>query len=489
MSEQKTSTFGICGRMFTIAHNLGLYRSVAVTGIYSSSLQRADLEQRLDASLQAAIREHPALCYGLSDQDAKDDSNTFFSFNEVHRDDVIEVIDCSSETSSEGFSESAADSVLRQRLERAHTSLWPVGKPAWRMIVVHHPVGKPLLVEAARGRPETTLEERRFDIAFVFHHAIADGLSGLAFQNAIMKHFSLLSGAPAEVKWPLVVDWDVPLPNLVEERIDLNNPQRSEGKEPPKHANQPAWPGDTISLPPGNGYRARVHMAIVPPETLGSSLKFCKSQGITLTGYLHGLICVFLSREAPEAPGFRLVTPYSLRQFTKTSGQDIAFHAASMAMYVPDSDLAAIRKTKPQSLEEREHVVGIAKDFSASMVREVAAASYIDELRDVPDGTELRKSALELLGKRRTKSYEISNLGVGQSLATDLDDKSMVLRRLMMTQSGSVTGHAFSVNCASVKGGPLTLSITWMNGVVENQLIESLSSYLKQSMERLVTGE
>ncbi|CAH0045745.1 unnamed protein product [Clonostachys solani] len=488
MAEQKTSTFGICGRMFSIAHDLGYYRSVAVTGIYSSSLRKVDLEQRLDASVQAAIREHPALCYILSDQTTDDGSTIFASFKEVDRDDLIEVINYSSETSSEEGSESAADSLLRQRLENAHTSFWPVGKPAWRMIIIHHPTEKSLLGEAAQSDSET-LEERRFDIAFVFHHAIADGLSGLAFHNTMMKHFSLISDASSKVKWPLVVDWDVSLPNLVEERIDLNNPQRSESEQPATHGNQPAWPGDTITLPPGNGYRSRVHMAIVPPETLSSSLKFCKSQGITLTGYLHGLICVFLSREAAEAPGFRLVTPYSLRQFTKTSAQDIAFHAASMAMYVPESGLAAIRKTQPQSSEEREHVVQIAKDFSESMAREVAASSYIDELRDVPDGIELRKSALEILGKRRTKSYEISNLGVGQNPTADQDAKRMALRRLMMTQSGSVTGHAFSVNCASVRGGPLTLSITWSNGVVEDQLINSLSLYLKRSMERLSTGE
>uniref|UniRef100_A0A8H7TWM0 Alcohol acetyltransferase n=1 Tax=Bionectria ochroleuca TaxID=29856 RepID=A0A8H7TWM0_BIOOC len=488
MAEQKTSTFGICGRMFSIAHELGYYRSVAVTGIYSSILRKIDLEKKLDASVQAAIREHPALCYGLSNQTTDDGLTIFASFKEVHRDDLIEVITHSSESSSEDISESAADSVLRQRLEKAHTSFWPAGKPAWRMIVIYHPAEKLLLGEAAQSDLET-LEERRFDIAFVFHHAIADGLSGLAFHNTIMKHFSLISDASSELKWPLVVDWEVPLPNLVEERIDLNNPQRPESEQPPIHGDQPTWPGDIISLPPGNGYRSRVHMAILPPETLGSSLKFCKSRGITLTGYLHGLICVFLSREIAEAPGFRLVTPYSLRQFTKISVQDIAFHAASMAMYLPESDLATIRKTQPQSSEEREHVVQIAKEFSASMAREVAAASYIDELREVPDAIEFRKSALGILGKRRTKSYEISNLGVGQNPTTGPDVKPMVLQRLMMTQSGSITGHAFSVNCASVRGGPLTLSITWSNGVVEDELIRSLSLHLERSMERLSTGE
>jgi hypothetical protein len=123
------------------------------------------------------------------------------------------------------------------------------------------------------------------------------------------------------------------------------------------------------------------------------------------------------------------------------------------------------------------------------MAREVAAASYIDELREVPDAIEFRKSALGILGKRRTKSYEISNLGVGQNPTTGPDVKPMVLQRLMMTQSGSITGHAFSVNCASVRGGPLTLSITWSNGVVEDELIRSLSLHLERSMERLSTGE
>ncbi|CAG9992138.1 unnamed protein product [Clonostachys byssicola] len=488
MTEQKTSTFGICGRMFTIAHDLGYYRSVAVTGIYSSSLWKVDLEKKLDASVQATIREHPALCYGLSNQTNDDGQTIFASFKEVYRDDLIESIDHSSEASSEEISESAADNVLRERLEKAHTSFWPVGKPAWRMIVIHHPTESSLSGEAVQGGSEA-LEERRFDIAFVFHHAIADGLSGLAFQNTIMKHFSLISDASSDVKWPLVIDWDVSPPNLVEERIDLKNPQRSESEQPPTPGNQPAWPGDVISLPPGDGYRSRVHMGIVPPETLSLSLKFCKSQGITLTGYLHGLICVFLSREITEAPGFRLVTPYSLRQFTKTSAHDIAFHAASMAMYVPESDIVAIRKTQPQSSEEMEHVIKIARGFSASMARDMAASAYIDELREVPDAIEFRKSALGILGKRRTKSYEISNLGVGQNPSTGPDAKPMVLRRLMMTQSGSVTGHAFSVNCASVRGGPLTLSITWSNGVVEDQLIKSLSLYLNQAMGRLSTGE
>lgn len=63
----------LLGKYYSVRHTLGHYRSACVTGVYSlpssspfSSKPR--LQNALESSLQATIRRHPGLSYGISDQ-------------------------------------------------------------------------------------------------------------------------------------------------------------------------------------------------------------------------------------------------------------------------------------------------------------------------------------------------------------------------------------------------------------------------------------
>ncbi|KAG7133429.1 alcohol acetyltransferase FCK4 like protein [Verticillium longisporum] len=50
---------------------------------------------------------------------------------------------------------------------------------------------------------------------------------------------------------------------------------------------------------------------------------------------------------------------------------------------------------------------------------------------------------------------------------------------------GMVAGPALGFNCASVQGGPLIISITWQDGIVEENLVKHVARELEQ---RLITA-
>lgn len=87
---------GILGQYYSVRHALGQYRSAGVTAAYSvSSPDKPDLLLRLrfalERSVQATIRQHPGLLFGVSDEKSAG-IPLFRQLHQIDREDVLEVI-------------------------------------------------------------------------------------------------------------------------------------------------------------------------------------------------------------------------------------------------------------------------------------------------------------------------------------------------------------------------------------------------------------
>jgi hypothetical protein len=90
------------------------------------------------------------------------------------------------------------------------------------------------------------------------------------------------------------------------------------------------------------------------------------------------------------------------------------------------------------------------------------------------------KRAKEMQGKPRDTTWEVSNLGSMpcRPARTGAGNDGWKLRRSIFTQSGNAIGAAFDVNVSSVAQGPLTLTLTWQEGIVEGALMDGLAKDL-----------
>ena len=450
---------GLLGRYYDVRYALGHYRSACVTATYRTTLRnnapsQMHLSDILEHCVQATVQQHPGLCYGRASDEPGFPSPAFVQIRTICRDDVVEYVD--------GNKSSTPDDSLRQYLEAAHASLWPANKPSWKVIICQH---------ERESTNTPTPSSVRVDIAFLAHHAIADGLSGAAFHRAMMANFETASKATSCPEWPLVLTDARPVPSLVDDFIDFSAFAAVRDPDTGKHV----WAGNPVSLPSVDEVHSKIRLVSISAERLSSMLQSCKRMRVSLTGVLHGLICASLARSLCDAPAFRAVTPYSLRAFTHASLQDIVNHICYMTKYIPRDWLQDLRASARQSLQEHDQIMKLAREFNSDMAAEMlrfprgSAWASLDRVED------LEAYCRDQEGKQRDYTYELSNLGSQASL----NCSSIALDRLIFTQCGMVAGPAIGLNCVSVQGGAFTIAITWQHGIVDVSLVESLAHDLE----------
>ena len=169
---------------------------------------------------------------------------------------MIEAIHCEGDNS---------DGLLSRHLEAAHAKLWQLDKPAWRIMVLYH--------ERSMGeeRPGTT--SRRIDIAFVAHHAISDGLSGVACHDSLLRNLIRDCGPDGQTIWPLVLAEKVHPPKALEDSVTINLSAAATTEDP---RNTLVWAGKSISLLEGDGFISRVRLMTISRQTLHKALRVCK---------------------------------------------------------------------------------------------------------------------------------------------------------------------------------------------------------------------
>ncbi|CAJ0546457.1 Ff.00g010840.m01.CDS01 [Fusarium sp. VM40] len=388
----------------------------------------------------------------------------FEQLRRIDQEDVLEIIP--------GQQSVAPDRALSEVLGKFHTNLWLPGKPAWKAIVVEY------LAEGLNTVP-------RLDLAFFAHHAIADGLSGIAFHTSLMENLKFVPDPSLSSNWPLELDESQKIPPAVEECMDIS-PCKCAICDTQKVTTPAVWAGGNISSIPVIGFQSRVHIITVPQEGLSSLLQRCKRAKATLTGLLHAYICIALRHALTNnrmiqgsEQGFQSVTPFQIRQHTGALESEILNHVSYLTTYVPHTELDRAVTHEGLSESDAKGISELARFFSHDLVNKVKAfphgSNMAGQLSQIEDPLQQCQSQS---GQKRQYTYELSNLGSTSSIMPP-EGSGIRLERLAFTQCGFVAGPALGFNCVSVKGGPLTLSITWQTGIVLESVVERVAKELE----------
>ncbi|KAG8667762.1 Alcohol acetyltransferase [Fusarium poae] len=362
--------------------------------------------------------------------------------------------------------------MLSRLLEDVHEEDWLINKPAWKVIVLDHFPGNCDVLDST---------PRRIDIAFLTHHTIADGLSGIAFHTSLAENFQRLSANVAKPIWPMALSEPVAAPITLEECIDCFSctcAVCTSGVDDRK-----AWIG--AKQTPDATFRSMVQIVNISAERLAATLRKCKQVGVTLTGFLHAVICTSLWHSIKDyVPGIRSITPFSARNHTKTSARDIVNHISYLTSYTSRKELERLKDLELGSKEESEYIMEMAKSFSIDVATKVgdfphgSMATNLSKISDL-----LRQYQSQGPADRRI-SYELSNLGLVSNVKPR-EGGGMKLEKIIFSQCASSVTPTLGFSCISTKGGSFVMSVTWAEGVVEESLVDQV---IRELRGRFVDG-
>lgn len=367
------------------------------------------------------------------------------------------------------------ESAFCKMIATFHDQSWVPGKPSWRVVV-------------SKVHRHEDQELCKVYVTFLSHHALADGLSCLVFHKSLLKYLRLTaseSSAPQVVRahWPLCAPLDLQPPPAVEDLIqvaikssqtmlEIRDEVLTDNGELP-------WGGNLIST--SNVY-SRIRMIIISPSDLIQLLKLCKANSISLTGFIHGVINLSLSRTITNAKSFRAVTPYSLRHLTGASGMvnHIAYTTTKTAL----ETLQALRKVRDGSKQELDIILCIAKAFQVTLAQQIAdfpRGSVLEALNAEPD---LEAGCANVEGKEREYTYELSNLGVFDDGSSIMDASASAwdVEKVIFTQCAMVAGPALGFSCVSLKKGGLIIGISWQDGIVCDETVNGVAEKIRKAL-------
>lgn len=406
------------------------------------------------------LDRHPTLCFGVLDKHNSPEAEAkLYHLPSINWDDVVE-------THHPDCEEESEDEELAKQIGVAHEHLFTDqrGRPAWRIMVLTY-----------RSADEES-QRSRFDVIFSGHHAITDGTSCAAFHRTLF-HFMNEASAQKDVQtsWPYIVsDTLVRIPFVEDLLPTPANPTT-------KQASLASRTPYTFSPPITNTYNSRDLFITIPAPNIPYLLRKCRSLNSTLTSLVHSLIIIHLAKAIPQAQSLRAITPVSLRRFTGISNDEIANHVSGVHNNWDSSLLAAARLAIENTIEENALITEISKQYQSAVIDELTSvpmrgAAMVNAVAQSRDFDVVCEESEE---RPRSETYEVSNVGVVDMRGEEGEVKC---EKLVFTQCGMVCSAAVGCGVISVREGPLVVSLTWQEGVVEEAIMDGLKGYLERRL-------
>ncbi|KAH8815028.1 alcohol acetyltransferase [Xylogone sp. PMI_703] len=463
---------GILGRHYAARQTAGHYRSCAVTAQYHFTLSLQSFISLLKYALNKNLQRHPVLSYGLLNRTEESDAQ-FWRQEKIRWEDVVEL---------RHVEDNDGDAILSNEIGKAHEYLFvdQTRKPAWKLFVVVHGT-----------------ESLAVDLIYVSQHAISDGLSCVAFHKSLYGYLMqgiLLSESDLAVEWPYVVLSSTPAPLLVENFLNITPAiEKSETAtiattKSDKTNGPEIWTGPKPHLPSHAAYASKLQILTIPGANVRQILAKARHLNTTITALLHALLVIYLSRTHPASPTFVAVTPYTLRPFTKISKDEMVNHISYIVSTWDRNVISAIRNAKPDAVDDFEASLPIAKQFRDEIETELklieAECGGPAPLREAAAVTDHVAACNAAMNRKRSTTYEISNVGVADFGPSFPGDGKQVLRleKLVFSQCGMVVGPAIGLSVVSLRDGPLVVSIGWQEGSLEEGFVTNMTSFLKERL-------
>ncbi|KAL8736799.1 MAG: hypothetical protein Q9166_000165 [cf. Caloplaca sp. 2 TL-2023] len=451
---------GMLEKLYTARHVLGIYNSVIVTATYTVPLKLEDttLSNILSAAIPPLLHRHPSLCCYFEGEDTVEPK--FKRLETINLEDILQIYSLEQQRS------------LTQELQKLHDQRWPTEpKPLWKLVVMR---GPPVVTD-----PDI---DNTVHIAFVYHHVIGDGLSGIAFHKSLLHELASIEhldvhATPDTIDTPISTSLIEPIEKLIslplswlfliKQVVQEYAPRWLIGAPSPLWAGLPTKTLDECPL------RSRVRLISIPADEVEFLLKESKKHGVTLTSLFTAAIVVVLAEQLPDASSFLGMTPYTLRRVTGISMDEMINQSSGFEMIYASDFLDRIRKAS-NITQRAESLWDAAGSFHTDLQRELTKCPSDNLVGLLPYVPDYVKYYTKKFGKAREATWELSNLGVVRT-SQDAIPGSWRLASMSFTQGAQPLGAAFTINCVSVEDRPLNIAVTWQDSVVQEDMIEAVA--------------
>ncbi|KAE9963537.1 hypothetical protein EG328_011318, partial [Venturia inaequalis] len=256
-------------------HHLGFYNNVGVSAHYTAPQEQeacdSSIRDHVFRAVAVVIQEHAILSAIPIDEDTP---SPYFA-----RLPTINLSRAVSFVTRVDASEPGGDGELDSLLEREHNTNFNAdygSLPFWRLVIVQM-VG--VFTE--------------FTACFIFHHALADGVSGLVFHKSLQAALNKFDRTSKSMSQTIITSPNIPLLPSLETLHPLPIPPRSETPVPPTLEE---WTGQKIALPCITRFK---HLSISATKSK-AFLTACKENNTTLTSALSALIAIHLFALTPQ---------------------------------------------------------------------------------------------------------------------------------------------------------------------------------------------
>ncbi|KEY83270.1 hypothetical protein BA78_2665 [Aspergillus fumigatus] len=319
--------------------------------------------------------------------------------------------------------------------------------PFWRLIILR-----------SKGRND-------FTASFIYHHAIGDGVSGLAFHKAFCNALEAASSStlPTDRAENIIRPDEntVVLPPLEE-----LHPMPISPRQPPLPTASPKeWTGASIHLP----CKSRWASLYISPSASNAFVQECKEMKLSVTSALSSVVAAVLFDNLPSrVEALTCIIPVSVRPWLKLPPQVID---NAIGTYF---DALRVRLTRAEQRSQDPSPVGIwcgARQVSQSINAYLCDVSPSGEpytsvvaFKTVPDVSAVFRSTL---GKPRDAAFEVTNVGLFPPAAMRRPSRWKA-GNVLLSRSAAVPGAAVTVSVVTSRDGTMALGFSWQEGVVED---------------------
>ncbi|KAF7791034.1 hypothetical protein EIP86_001993 [Pleurotus ostreatoroseus] len=328
-------------------------------------------------------------------------------------------------------------------------------------------------------------------VAFAYHHAIADGQSGLAFHRSFLAGLNQLSYAAPEgedvVAVPTNLSMEPPAEQLTNTSVSFWTLLRTIfGLFAPVSwtAGASAWTGNPVINEPS--LVTNVHLWETTPADSAAFLRVCKSHKTTLTGAYHTIGTVVLSRVLST-----MVIPkkyktigtsvaVSMRRFTGTSPEAMCDQASAIYTNVP------FLRPPPDGRPGESFPWSAAVECSNRLRNGLSKCREVIGLIKFLFYGNPRDYWFGQLGKKRERTLEYSNLG---RLAPSKDKGEWEIESMFFGQCDSIVGSAMKISIVGSPSGAVNTVFTWGEGAMDDAVADAFIAGFKAEFSSLLSQD
>ncbi|CAG8027637.1 unnamed protein product [Penicillium nalgiovense] len=443
----------------TSRHQIGFYLNVAVSATYSLPDSFVlPVKEYVYQACEAAIAEHPSLSAIVADDHTQDPY--FVRLPEIDLDRVVFFQDRKPGLlSTEVDGEPTPDLDLQTLLATQHNTSFKAPNPFWRVCVL-------LDIE----------DEQQFTVAFVYHHAIGDGISGKAFHKTFLRALGAVESSDQTKS--IIKSSKLPLLPNIEHLHSMSLSLSYLAKkifQAKIYSRRPTglWTGSKVLIPS----QTRVRLVPFSKLLISTVREKCGQEGTTITALLQTIVARSIFAHIPSEFTLLACTgALSSRRWLPDviTGESMGVwvqdyeETYSRAAVAPSGESFPWAETR-RSRRTIESVLKMeGKNASTSLLQ------FVDDFQE--------ELCLSKVGKDREKSFEVSNVGI---LDPQTNPDLPSIKRMVFSQCASVMGNAIEVSAVTGGDGCLVLAFSWQQGVVEADLVNEVIESTKQELYSL----